>query len=253
MVLTLDIGNSRVHAGVFARGRLKRYASMTHPGRLSRPTAVSFLKRLRVRPDGVSVASVAPRVSQSMIRAIRRLWRLEPLVVTDHSAVGLSLTAYERGALGADRIAGAVGAWRRYRTDLIVIDFGTATTFNVVNRHGDFAGGLICPGVETSLHGLLARASLLPKIRLSAPRRTIGRTTKAGMRAGIMLGTAAMVDGLVDGINRETRRSHLVVATGGWGRRFARLARSIDRYDEHLNLRGAYEIYLINEEKVTGH
>ena len=251
MVLTLDIGNSRVHAGLFVRGRLTQAIKVSHDGFLSRAQAQAFLKRLKVKPDGVSLASVVPAVSRLLTLEIRRRWGLKPLIVSDRTKTGLARICYERRTLGADRIAGAVGAWRRYQRDLIVIDFGTATTFNVVSRRGDFAGGLICPGVETSLHSLLARTSLLPRTKLGAPRHTIGRTTEACIRAGIILGTVAMVDGLVARINRERKRSHLVIATGGWSRLFARLARSIERYDEYLNLRGAYEIYRINEKTVV--
>ena len=160
--------------------------------------------------------------------------------------LGLDILYHDPYAVGADRICNAVAAKRKYGIPLIVLDFGTATTFDCINENGDYLGGVICPGIESAATILHRKAAKLPKIELIFPQQVIGRNTEESMQSGIMYGSIELIEGLVEKIKKELGGNPKTVATGGLAHTIAKRTKAIDVVDENLNLEGIYQIYTRN-------
>jgi type III pantothenate kinase len=145
--------------------------------------------------------------------------------------------------VGVDRLVNALAAHRRYRRAVIVIDFGTAITFDFVSKKGEYLGGVIAPGIETSLEALFQKTALLPRIRMAKPRSVMGRDTVESIRAGCAYGIGGLCDRVVEEIRRHYRSKPLVIATGGYARFMRRYSRSIQKIDGCLTLHGIYQTY----------
>ncbi|MDH4132799.1 MAG: type III pantothenate kinase, partial [Gemmatimonadota bacterium] len=186
------------------------------------------------------VASVAPGVTESLSEGVRRLAGVPVHTVTASSPLPIRLDVEEPLTVGADRIINALAAIDRYGCDTVVVDFGTATTFDCITADGRFIGGVIMPGLRTSADQLSRRAAKLPATELRPPERVIGRRTEECIRAGVLLGTADAVDGLVGRIQAEwpTGRRPKVVATGGLAGTIVPLTRSIEEVVPDLTLQG---------------
>jgi type III pantothenate kinase len=170
----------------------------------------------------------------------------EPLVVGPGVRTGISLAIDNPHELGADRIANAVAAHRRHGGPCIVVDFGTATTFDAISEAGEYLGGIIAPGIETSLDALASRAARLVKVDLVAPPRAIGKSTVESMRSGIVFGTVALVDGVVARMKEEMGADTLVVATGGLASLVCRHSLQIDEVEPLLTLEGLRLVHELN-------
>ena len=149
-------------------------------------------------------------------------------------------------SVGADRLCNAVAAFQKYNQAVIVIDFGTATTFDIVNNKAEYLGGIISPGVETTAWALYQRAAKLPKISLEFPKRVIGRSTDESMQSGILSGTVKMIDGLVEDIMKELKDDPQVIATGGLAKLIQPRTKYIKQFFPHLVLEGLYQIFNMN-------
>lgn len=217
MLLAIDIGNTHTVLGLMEAGRCTRTERIgTDPNR----TGFECWMLLRAflgeeRPDGAILCSVVPPVTVTLDRTLRERLGLEPLLVGAGVKTGLNIRIENPGEAGADLVAAAVGALRQYTPPMILIDLGTATTFTALDSKGGFVGGAIAPGVVTALESLTGKTSLLPSIRLEAPKNAIGANTVDCMRSGAVLGAAAMLDGLVDRMAEELGGEVTVVATGG--------------------------------------
>ena len=193
--------------------------------------------------EGVIIASVVPQVLNAIQTAIRKLLGQEPLVVGPGLKTGLNIRLDNPAQMGAILVAADVAALREHKPPLIVIDMGTATTISVLDETGAHLGGCVCPGVKISLDALTARTALLPGIQLESPKQALGRNTSDAMRSGIMFGTAAMLDGMIDRYREELETEFTIVATGGIARHIIPLCRHEIVYDRHLIIMGLAELY----------
>jgi type III pantothenate kinase len=247
MLLTLDIGNTETTLGLFNRDELEAHWRMTtNPDRTPDEwgSAVgAFLIQAGHSPNevrAVCLASVAPSVTQSVVEGIARSTGRTGVPVDSRSPLPITLDVDEPLSVGADRIVNALAAAELYRADTIVVDFGTATTFDCVTVDARFLGGVIMPGLRTAADQLTRRAAKLPATELRAPARVIGRRTEECIQAGVLYGTVDAVDGLVRRIREEWPggRRPGVVATGGLAAIIAPLSSTIERTDPDLTLHG---------------
>jgi type III pantothenate kinase len=247
MLLTLDIGNTEITLGLFAGGDLEAHWRMTtNPDRTPDEwgSAVGdFLIHAGHSPNEVRaacLASVAPSVTQNVVEGIARITGVTAVAVDAQSGLPIVLDVDEPLSVGADRIVNSLAAVELYRHDTIVVDFGTATTFDCVTAEGRFLGGVIMPGIRTAADQLTQRTAKLPATELRAPARVIGRRTEECIQAGVMYGTVDALDGIVRRIRAEWPGGiHPgVVATGGLAPVVAPLSSTIERTDPDLTLRG---------------
>jgi len=248
MLLTFDVGNSETTVGLFDGETLRAHWRLTTDvPRTSDEYGVllrGFLAGAQVSltdVHGAAIGSVVPRVTQPLADACRD-WlssrRVEVLDAT--SPLPITLAVDEPRTVGADRIINTLVASRRYQRDAIVVDLGTATTFDCITKDAVFLGGVIAPGVRTSAENLFRRTSKLPATELVAPPRAIGKNTEDCIRSGVMFGAAESIDGIVRRIIAEWPNGErpFVVGTGGLAELFAPLCRSFDAVDPYLTLRG---------------
>lgn len=250
MLLTLDLGNTNLTAGVF-RGQelICEFRISTDRTRTGDQYAIDLLAMMRLnRLDpqeihGAILGSVVPSLDGAMCAAVAKVIGKEPLMVGPGIKSGINIRIDNPAQLGADLLVGGVAAVHKYGAPCIVWDLGTATTVSVIDSAGAFRGGAIMPGVGTSLDSLVSRASLLPHIRLQAPSRVIGTNSIDSMRSGSVYGTAAMVDGMCDRIEQELGTTARVVVTGGLGEEIAACCRRETVYDSRLLLDGLRILY----------
>jgi type III pantothenate kinase len=258
VIIVFDVGNTETTIGVFDGDDLRAHWRITTGiARTADEYGVLLAELVRsanvpVRQlNGASIGSVVPGVTGPMAEACER-WLGTPVTHIDaRSALPITLDVEEPLTVGADRIINTLAASRMYRSDCIVVDLGTATTYDCITAAGVFLGGVIAPGVTTSADTLVRRTSKLPATELVPPKRTIGRRTEECIRAGVMLGAADSIDGLVRRIKREwpTGTTPKVVATGGLAEVLTPLCTEIELVEPHLTLHGlrmAFEI--VNRE-----
>ena len=254
MLLTIDIGNTNLTLGVYDESVLLFTARLSTDTRLtSDQYAVAIKDILALHNTDYSdiedciIASVVPTVATSVANAISLLCHIVPLELGPGLKTGLNIKIDNPAQLGADLVAGAVGAISEYTLPCIVIDMGTATTVSVINGEGQFMGGSIAAGVMLTLKALTENTSQLPSINLSAPPSVIGRNTVDCMRSGLILGTASMIDGLIERISAELDEIPTVIATGGLSKEIITHCKSEIIYNENLLLEGLREIYEKNK------
>jgi type III pantothenate kinase len=176
----------------------------------------------------------------------QKYFNLKPLIVGPGVKTGMPIYYDNPKEVGADRIVNAVAGYEKYKKDLIIVDFGTATTFDYVSEKGEYMGGCISPGIMISSDALFERAAKLPRVELSKPKSIVAKDTVSSMQAGIMYGYAGLVDGICDRMKAEVKSNPLVVATGGLAKIVAPETKSIDVVDEMLTLEGLRIIYVRN-------
>jgi type III pantothenate kinase len=247
VLLALDIGNTEITVGLFrersveAHWRLTTVIERTPDEWASALEA--FLGHAGLSPNQIRAAclvSVAPAVTQSIVAGVQTTTGCAPLAIDARSPLPLVLDVDEPLSVGADRVVNVLAATERYQADTIVVDFGTATTFDCVTRDARFIGGAIMPGLRTSADQLTRKAAKLPATELKAPTRAIGRQTEECIQAGVLFGCADAVDGMVRRIRAEWPGSatQRVIATGGLATLIAPLTESIEEVDRDLTLRG---------------
>ena len=217
---------------------------------LTQLLSIEGLNRLDI--TAAIIASVVPAMVFGLKTLCRRYFRCEPLVVGDDNVdLGLSIQLDRPEEVGADRLVNAVAAHKYYKGPLIVIDFGTATTFDVVDAKGNYCGGAIAPGINLSLEALHTAAAKLPRVAIGRPKNVIGRATVPAMQSGIFWGYVGLIEGLVRRITEEFGQEMLVVATGGLAPLFADATKVINALDADLTLRGLLEIHRRNSALAT--
>ena len=199
--------------------------------------------------DGCIISSVVPQSIFNLRNLARRYMNVEPLIVGENAKLGIEVRITKPTEAGADRLVNAIGAHLTYPGDLLLIDSGTATTFDVVAADGAFEGGLIAPGINLSLHALHEAAAKLPRIAIQKPERVIGKDTVQAMQSGVFWGYIALIEGLVDRIKAEWGAPLTVIGTGGVASLFEGATTSIDRFDPDLTIRGLLEIWRRNDTK----
>jgi type III pantothenate kinase len=250
MLLAIDVGNTNIVYGLFDGTKLiHQFRVETSRGRTADEYAV-ILRQLigmrDVKPDDVKaaiVASVVPALTEPMLELVRRAFGLEALVVGPGIRTGMAIVYENPREVGADRIVNGVAAFERFHGGLVVVDFGTATTFDCVSPKGEYLGGVIAPGIQISADALFARAAKLPRVEIATPPRVVGRNTQHSMQSGIVYGYVGLVDGLVDRLVEELGFPCSVVATGGLARLIAPLSRTIQEVDDDLTLTGLRILY----------
>lgn len=254
MILVFDVGNTETTIGLFeaealrANWRINTDATRT-PDELAL-TLRGLLLAVGIGPGtvrGVAIGSVVPSMTDPLGEACHQLFGVTPRVVDARSPLPITLDVLEPLTVGADRIINTLAASRLYASDTIVVDLGTATTYDCITADGVFLGGVIAPGVRTSAETLFRRTSKLPATELVAPERVIGRRTEECIRSGVVYGAADVVDGLVRRIRREwpTPRTPLVIATGGLAPMIAPLCETVDRVEPALTLVGLRMAYAL--------
>ena len=259
MLLAIDVGNTQTQAGVYSGDELlHEWRISTERNATADELAADHDQILRLRGgslgelDEMIVASVVPTLSAAYQSLALKYLRSEAVVIGPGVRTGISLAIDNPRELGADRIANAVAAHRRHGGPCIVVDFGTATTFDAVSEAGEYLGGVIAPGIETSLDALTARAARLVRVDLVAPPRVIGKSTMESMRSGIVHGTVAMVDGVVARMREELGLRAVVLATGGLAALVCPLSREIDENDPLLTLEGLRLVHELNARRPAG-
>ena len=244
-LLAVDVGNSDTVVGLFGGEALRGFWRLT-----SRPMTADEA-RLRIEQlarsldpaepppaDGAVLCSVVPALTLPWAEALGRWTGKPPVEVGVATARSLPIRYHDPTAVGADRIANAIAARDLYGTPAIVVDLGTATTFDCVSDSGEYLGGAIAPGVGTSAEELFRRAARIPRVELRRPERALGRTTEESLRAGVLWGAAGQVDALVRRLAREMNGTPQVIATGGWAKIVAGECETVQQVDEALTLKG---------------
>ncbi len=253
MDLMIDIGNTHTVLGLYEKGALGKHWRIT--SRFSRTedetwvVVDSFFKLQKMETaqiKGVCISSVVPEQTQIYRRMVEKYLSCKPLHISPDLNLGLDILYQDPYAVGADRICNAVAGKKKYGVPLIVLDFGTATTFDCINKNGDYLGGVICPGIESAASILHHKAAKLPKIELIFPQNVIGRNTEESMQSGIMYGSVELIEGMIKNIKTELNGDPKVVATGGLANTIAKRTKSIDIVDENLILEGIYLLYKRN-------
>ncbi len=255
MLLAIDVGNTETVAAVWDGDvliqdwRLATERDVTGDELASRHEGILRLRGASLADlDEMVVASVVPTVTPSYELLSRNYLGSEALVLGPGVRTGISLAIDNPRELGADRLANAVAARDRFDGPSIVVDFGTATTFDAVSGQGEYLGGAIAPGIETSLLALSQRAARLLTVDLVAPERAIGKSTAESMRSGAVFGTVDMVDGLIGRFRDELDGDAAVLATGGLAGVVAELSDEIDEHDRLLTLDGLRLVHELNRE-----
>ena len=248
MLLAIDAGNTNLVFALVDRGEIKaRWRIATDPRRTADQYSVWLHQLLelegfsRDQVDGVIIGTVVPRALHNLKVLAEKYFRVTPLIAGQGAAEWpLQLDVDEPQNVGADRALNAIAAHVKHSGDLIVIDFGTATTFDVVNAAGAYTGGIIAPGINLSLDALVSAAAKLPRIAIEAPdgNSVIGRTTESQMIIGIYWGYVAMIEGLVERIKREVAGPVTVVATGGLATLFDKHTDTFDAIEPDLTIHG---------------
>ncbi len=245
MILTLDIGNTETVLGLFRGDQLvSHWRLSTHAERTVDEYGLmlrSVLRESAIEPGdvrGATIASVVPPITPAALGACERHLACETLVIDPGSDLPIRLDVDEPLSVGADRIANTLAAARLFHTDTIVVDLGTATTFDCISGDGVFIGGIIAPGIQTGAETLTRRTARLPRVDLEPPSRVIGRRTDTALRSGIFFGAVESIDGIVRRIREEWGNAPLVVATGGLATLLAPHCRTIDRVEPFLTLHG---------------
>ena len=254
MILTVDIGNSNIVIGGVEGERIVFESRIRTDATKTSDEYCMDLKILldvqQVAPsaiEGSIIASVVPQVLNSFQTAIMKLTGKVSLVVGPGLKTGLNIKIENPSQTGADLVVGCVAALREHKPPMIVVDMGTATTMVVLDETGALIGGSISPGVKISLDALTDRTALLPGLQLDQPKRAIGRNTIDCMRSGIMLGTACMLDGLVERMEEELGHKTTVVATGGIARFVIPMCKTPMIYDKDLIIKGLAALYRENK------
>jgi len=255
MLLVIDIGNTNIVVGVFDSEKLRAtWRIGTDVNKMADEYAVLLMnlfphKGLALSGvDHAILSSVVPPLTPVFEELCRRYFNTVPLVVGAGIRTGVRILFDNPREVGADRIVNAAAAYRLYGGPLVVIDFGTATTFDAVSKEGDYIGGAIAPGIGIASEALFQRAARLWRVELARPARAIGKNTVAGLQSGIIFGYVSLVEGLVARFKRELEGVARVVATGGLAEMIAKETSAIDVVDQDLTLIGLKMIYELNEK-----
>ena len=251
MLLAIDMGNTNITLGCYDGDRLVFVSRLfTARSKSSDEYAINFLdifNLYKVSPSdftGVILASVVPELTDHIVRAVRSTVGIEPVIVGEKHNGNLRIEILPVSQLGADLIAGSIGAIKKYSLPCLVADLGTATKILAIDKDGTFRGCTISPGVKISLDALAKGTALLPSVSFTAPEKAIGENTTECMQSGIVFGTAAMLDGLIKRIRNELGYEQVtVVATGGYSPAIIPSCETEIIYDENLLLDGLREIY----------
>ena len=246
MILVIDVGNTNTVLGIYQKQKLlMNWRMETHKDRTSDEIGmlmVQFFQHEKIDEENIEavvISSVVPPVMYSLEHAIRKYLKLEPLIIGPGVKTGINIKYDNPKEVGADRIVNAVAGHYIYGGPLIIVDFGTATTFCAITEKGEYLGGVICPGIKVSVEALFQKAAKLPRIELIKPDKVIGKNTVNSMQAGVIYGYVGKVDYIVNRMKQEMGGGDIkVIATGGLARMIAKDSSTIDEINSFLTLEG---------------
>ncbi len=258
MLLVIDVGNTNTVLGLYDGDKLvydwrirteidhtiDEYGMLIYNLYKSSRT-----KDKKIKPiTGIIISCVVPPMLNILEPLSIKYFNVKPMIVGPGIKTGMPIYYDNPKEVGADRIVNAVAAYNKYKRESIIVDFGTATTFDYISKKGEYMGGCIAPGIVISSEALFERASKLPRVEFSRPKTIITKDTISAMQAGIMFGYAGLVDGIVERIKAEVKSKPLVIATGGLAKVVAAETKSIDKIEEMLTLDGLLIIYNLNSK-----
>ena len=250
MLLAIDIGNTHTVVGLFEGDELRFRWRMASDARRTGDEFGILVRELCAQSgvefgeiSGVVVCSVVPALTSALSEMAERLMRIAPVVVGPELDLGITIDYFDPKEVGPDRLANAVAVHEAVSGPAVVVDFGTATTFDAVTADGHYLGGAIAPGVVTSAENLFRRGALLPRVAVDPPPNVMGKSTEEAMRSGIIYGAVGQVDEIVRRIVEEWGESPTVVATGGLAGTIASFSKTIESVEPDLTLRGLAAIY----------
>lgn len=255
MLLTADIGNTSITLGLFDDDALIEEYRLAADKDLSLEEYEVLLKSLfrNYNVDGCIISSVVEELTKKFKTSVDNVFKIDSIILSTDINTGIKIALDNPKEAGADRIANAVGAYVLYKHPVIVVDLGTATTFDVVDSNGDFIGGIITLGVTSQLKALNKFTSKLPRIEVSLSNNAIGHNTNDAILSGVLRGTASMIDGLIEQCEKELGAKVIVVATGGYSGLISNyLKRPFDFINPTLTLEGLRYLYQINKLDVVG-
>jgi type III pantothenate kinase len=255
VLLTIDVGNTNTVLGVFEGPELRAHWRLTTRREQTADEYGILVRNLFAgiglepkRIEAIALASVVPPLTPVLVELARASLGRDPLVIGPGVKTGMPILYEPPGDVGADRIVNGVAAFAAYGGPVIVVDFGTATTLDVITRRGEYAGGVICPGIGISADALFQRAARLPRVDVRHPGRVVGRSTVGSIQSGLYFGYAAMCEGLIGRIRAELGEPARAVATGGLASTLADEIPSIEKVDPVLTLVGLRLIFERNQQ-----
>ena len=256
MLLAIDAGNTNIVFALFREEQVVgTWRITTHAARTSDEYAVflqSLMHAAGVKPSDVSeaiIGSVVPEANFHLTRLCRDHFKCEPMMVTTALNLGIKINMDRPEEVGADRIINAVGGMAKHKPPFLIIDFGTATTFDVIDANGNYVGGAISPGVNLSLQALHMAAAKLPRIAIAKPKNVVGKNTVEAIQSGVFWGYTGLIEGMIVRMKREFTQPMTVIATGGLAPLFAGAVTGIDHVDDGLTLHGLFLIHQKNRKK----
>jgi type III pantothenate kinase len=245
VLLAIDVGNTNTVLGVYEAGKLRQHWRVETSHSRTYDEYGILLRQLFAAHGlevgtvkAIAISSVVPPMAFTLEQMSQRYFKLKPLFIGPGVKTGMPILYENPREVGADRVVNAVAAYERWKTGLIVVDFGTATTFDAVSPKGEYLGGAISPGITVSMEALFRAASKLPRVEFARPPSVVGKNTVASIQAGVVYGYVGMVDGICGRMTEELGFQPKVVATGGLAPLIAGISRSITEVDEHLTLEG---------------
>lgn len=257
LIFVFDVGNTNMVLGVYDQDELKHYWRIETSRNKTEDEYGMMIKSLFSHVglefssiNGIIISSVVPPIMFALERMCNRYFNVKPLVVGPGMKTGLDIKYENPREVGADRIVNAVAALHEYGSPLIIVDFGTATTYCYINEHKQYMGGAIAPGINISTEALYTRASKLPRIEIARPEGVVGKNTVSAMQAGILYGYVGQVEGIVQRMKAQSKEKPMVIATGGLAPLIADESNVIDIVDPFLTLKGLQLIYKRNMENL---
>lgn len=250
MLVAIDIGNTNAVFGFFLKGKLVLERRLSSAGSKTEDELFILLKhfceQVKISPEGIRgvvISSVVPEMTDGFSRMLKKYLKLQPVIVSGILDVGINIPYDDPAKLGADRICGVVAALKKFGGPAIVVDFGTATTYDVITGKGEYLGGVIAPGVETTSRELFKRAAKLPRTELQFPESIVGKNTITAIQSGVMYGAVDAFEGMVRRLRRVAGKYATVIATGGYASLIAEMTNEIKYMEPNLVLEGARLIY----------
>ncbi|ACK94648.1 type III pantothenate kinase [Bacillus thuringiensis] len=250
MIFVLDVGNTNAVLGVFEEGELRQHWRMETDRHKTEDEYGMLVKQLLDHEGlsfedvkGIIVSSVVPPIMFALERMCEKYFKIKPLVVGPGIKTGLNIKYENPREVGADRIVNAVAGIQLYGSPLIIVDFGTATTYCYINEEKHYMGGVITPGIMISAEALYSRAAKLPRIEITKPSSVVGKNTVSAMQSGILYGYVGQVEGIVKRMKEEAKQEPKVIATGGLAKLISEESNVIDIVDPFLTLKGLYMLY----------
>ncbi len=239
MILVIDLGNTNIVFGLYRGKKLvKQWRFSVY--------AFKFPK-IKSSISSIIVSSVVPSLSSKLKKGLKKHYGISAYFVTAKNVSGIKVKLKNKAEIGADRVVNALAAYALYKGPIIIVDFGTATTFDLISTKGEYVGGAIAPGINLARNALYEHAAKLPKVKIKAPKNVIGKNTVLAMQSGLVFGYVSMVEGMVQKIKQQKTKTIKVVATGGLAPLICKYTRVVDTIDTELTLKG---LRIIGEENV---